>query len=245
MTGPLAVDNPIFWLLAFGAGALSFTSPCVLPLLPGYLSYISGVSPDDLSEQRGRLLTASLLFVAGFALVFTALGATASVLGSMVAVHRLFLLKVSGVFIIFMGLVTLGVFNVPAFYVERRFHFRTSLGMAGALPLGMAFAFGWTPCIGPVLTSIYAVAGAAGSVRAGAALLFVYSLGLGLPFVAAGLFFGQGVSAMAWLRNHHRQLNIAGGTVLLIMGVLLLTGQWLLLLSPALRLYSRLNWPPV
>lgn len=245
MSPPIAPGNPLFWLLAFGAGVLSFTSPCVLPLLPGYLSYISGVSADELSERRGRLLLTSILFVAGFALVFTALGATASVLGSLFAENRLTLLRISGVFIIFMGLVTIGVFKIPALYMERRFQIRPSIGPAGALPLGMAFAFGWTPCIGPVLTSIYAVAGAEGSVRTGAGLLFVYALGLGLPFVAAAVFFGQGVAATQWLRRHFRALNLAGGSILLAMGLLLLTGQWLQLLSPVLRLYSRLNWPPV
>jgi cytochrome c-type biogenesis protein len=236
--------SPFFWLLAFGAGVLSFTSPCVLPLLPGYLSYMSGVSPDELSERRVRLLTASLLFVGGFALVFTAVGASASLLGSLVAENRLLLLRVSGAFIIFMGLVTLGVFKVPALYVERRFHVHPAIGLAGALPLGMAFGFGWTPCIGPVLASIYAVAGASGSVRTGAALLFIYALGLGLPFVAAALFFGQGVVAVRWLQRHHQALSVAGGSILLVMGALLLTGQWLELVSPVLRLYAHLNWPP-
>ena len=242
---PIPATNPLFWFLAFGAGVLSFTSPCVLPLLPGYLSYMSGVSADELADRRGRLLLASLLFVAGFSIVFTALGATASVIGSLVDQHREILLRISGVFILIMGLVTLGVFRFPALYVERRFHIKTSLGLVGALPLGMAFAFGWTPCIGPVLASIEAVAGAEGSVREGAALLFVYALGLGLPFIAAGLFFGRGVTAMRWLREHYRALNIAGGSVLLAMGFLLLTGQWVQTLSPALRLYSQLNWPPV
>lgn len=233
------------WLLAFGAGALSFSSPCVLPLLPGYLSYISGVSAEEAADRRGLLLTTSLLFMAGFALVFTALGATASVLGSLVAENRLTLLRISGVFIVFMGLVTLGILKLPALYVERRFHIRPSVGPLGALPLGMAFGFGWTPCIGPVLTLIYAVAAAEGSVRTGAALLFIYALGLGLPFVAAGLFLSQGLKAASWLRRRQGVLNLAGGWVLLAMGVLLLTGQWLQMLSPMLRLYSRLNWPPV
>lgn len=242
---PLPSSSPLFWLLAFGAGVLSFSSPCCLPLLPGYLSYMSGVSLDDLAERRARLLIASLLFVAGFALVFTAVGATASVLGSLVASNRLVLLRISGVFIIVMGLVTLGVFKIPALYMERRFHIRPTMGPIGALPLGMAFAFGWTPCIGPVLASIYAVAGAEGSVRTGAAMLFVYALGLGLPFVAAGLFFGRGLAAMRWLQRHYTALNIAGGSVLIVMGVLLLTGQWLQMLSPAMRLYAHLDWPPV
>jgi cytochrome c-type biogenesis protein len=206
---------------------------------------MSGVSTDDLSERRGRLLVASLLFVAGFAAVFTALGATASLAGSMVATHRQVLLQISGGFIVVMGLITVGVFKLPALYMERRFHMRTDWGLAGALPLGMAFAFGWTPCIGPVLASIEALAGAEGSVRTGAALLFVYALGLGLPFVAAGLFFAQGVSAIRWLQRHYRLLNLAGGSVLLLMGTLLLSGEWVQFLSPALRLYSRLNWPPV
>lgn len=239
--------NLLFWPLAFAAGTLSFTSPCCLPLLPGYLSYISGVSGDELelARRRGRLVAASLMFVAGFALVFTAVGATASVLGSLVVANKLLLLHVSGVFIVFMGLVTLGVFRIPVLYMERRFHLRPALGPWGAFPLGMAFAFGWTPCIGPVLASIYAVAGTEGSVQTGAGLLFVYALGLGFPFVVAGLFFGQGLKAMRWLQRHYYALNLAGGSVLVAMGVLLITNQWLELLGPLLRLYARLNWPPV
>jgi len=242
---PVAPSSPLFWFLAFGAGVLSFASPCVLPLLPGYLSYMSGVSAEELAERRGTLLPASLLFVAGFALVFTALGATASVIGSLVLEHRLILLRISGIFIIFMGLVTLGVFKIPMLYVERRFSVSPGLGMVGALPLGMAFGFAWTPCIGPVLASIETIAAAEGSVRTGAALLFVYAMGLGLPFIAAGFFFGRGVSAVRWLQRHYQALNIAGGSILLLMGILLLTGQWVELLSPALRLYSQLHLPLV
>lgn len=241
----VSVSDPLVWPLAFAAGTLSFTSPCCLPLLPGYLSYISGVSGEELAEKRGRLLMASLLFVTGFALVFTAMGATASVLGSLVAENRLLLLRVAGIFIIVMGLVTLGVLKVPALYIERRFHVHPRVGPWGALPLGMAFAFGWTPCIGPVLASIDAVAGASGSVRTGAALLFVYALGLGLPFVIVALFFGRGIQAVRWLQRHYYALNLAGGTVLVAMGVLLLTDQWVQLLGPILRLYAHLNWPPV
>jgi len=238
--------NPLFWPLAFAAGALSFTSPCCIPLLPGYLSYMSGVSAEELEDAgRGRLLTATLLFVAGFALVFTALGATASVLGGLVLSHRLVLTQISGAFIIAMGLVTLGIFRIPALYVERRFHFSTNLGLVGAMPLGMAFAFGWTPCIGPVLASIETLAGTQGSVRTGAALLFVYALGLGLPFVFVGLFVARGLRFAAWLKRHLQLLNLAGGLILIAMGVLIMSDQWVELLSPLLRLYARLRWPPV
>lgn len=239
------VGNPLFWPLAFAAGTLSFTSPCCLPLLPGYLSFISGLSGDELAGNRGRLTAASLLFVAGFSLVFVALGASASVLGSVVLLHRSVLLRFSGFFIIFMGLVTLGIFKIPALYVERKFHLKPGLGMWGAVPLGMAFAFAWTPCVGPVLAAILTAAGATGSVRSGAALLFVYALGLGLPFVATGLFVERGLHAAKWLQRHYRTLNVAGGSILMLMGVLLITDQWVQLLGPALRLYSRLNWPPI
>jgi cytochrome c-type biogenesis protein len=240
------VANPLFWPLAFFAGALSFTSPCVLPLLPGYLSFISGVSGDQLEmeEKRNRILLSCFLFVAGFAFVFTALGASASVLGSVFLSHKLALVRVSGVVIILMGLFTLGLFRIPTLYMERRFHIRPQFGPLGAVLLGMAFAFGWTPCVGPVLSSIYLLAGTQGSVRTGAALLFVYSLGLGLPFVLAGFFVGRGLSAARWLQRHYRALNIAGGTILVLMGLLLLTDQWVQVLGPVMRLYAHLNWPP-
>ncbi|HZT95980.1 MAG TPA: cytochrome c biogenesis protein CcdA [Chloroflexota bacterium] len=241
----MSIGNPLFWPLAFLAGTLSFTSPCCLPLLPGYLSYISGVGGEELAENRGRLTTASLLFVAGFALVFTALGASASALGSLLLSERSILLRLSGFFIIFMGLFTLGVFKIPALYMERRFHLNPAMGVWGALPLGMAFGFAWTPCVGPVLAAILTAASATGSVRAGAALLLVYALGLGLPFVVTSLFVERGLHAARWLQRHHRALNYTGGSVLIAMGVLLITDQWLQLLGPALRLYSRLNWPPV
>lgn len=233
------------WFLAFFAGILSFTSPCCLPLLPGYLSYISGVSGADIERSRSRVFPAALLFVFGFALVFTSLGATASLLGSLVISNRLLILQVSGIFVIAMGIVTLGFFRIPVLLVERRFHLQPTGTPWGALPLGMAFAFGWTPCVGPVLASILTVATVAGTVRAGAALLFIYALGLGLPFVVLALSVGRGLSAATWLRRHHRLLNGAGGSVLIVMGVLLLTRQWVELMGPLLRLYARLNWPPV
>lgn len=243
--GLIPVGNPLFWPLAFAAGVLSFTSPCCLPLLPGYLSFISGLSAEEMADRRARVLIGSLLFVCGFAVVLTAEGATASLLGSLVAQNKLILLRLSGIFIIVMGLVTLGVFKIPALYMEKRLQIRPAVGPWGALPLGMAFAFGWTPCIGPVLASIDALAGAQGSVRTGAALLFVYALGLGLPFIVAGLFVGRGLTAMRWLQRRHYALNVAGGSILCVMGLLLITNQWVYLLSPVLRLYSNLNWPPV
>lgn len=241
----MTISNPLFWPLAFAAGAISFTSPCCLPLLPGYLSYISGVSGDELAQSRRQVLPACLLFVAGFALVFTVLGASASLAGSYVAAHRLILDRASGVFVIVMGLVTLGVLRIPALYMERRFHVSPRFGLWGAMPLGMAFGFSWTPCVGPVLASIFVAASTENSVQGGAALLFVYALGLGLPFVAVGFFVSHGLTAARWLQRHYRVLNLAGGTILVAMGILLLTDQWLQTMGPLLRFSARLNWPPV
>ncbi|HEV3313026.1 MAG TPA: cytochrome c biogenesis protein CcdA [Chloroflexota bacterium] len=240
----MSVGSPFFWLFAFGAGMISFTSPCCLPLLPGYLSYVSGVSGDDIGHARERVLPACLLFVAGFTLVFSALGATASILGSLFLANRALLLQASGFFVIAMGLVTFGVLRLPMLYAERRFHLKPARGPWGALPLGMAFAFGWTPCVGPVLAAILTVAGAQGSVRLGAGLLAIYALGLGVPFVALGLFTARGLTASRWLRRHGRLLSMLGGTVLVAMGTLLVTNQWLRLMAPLLRLDARLNWPP-
>jgi cytochrome c-type biogenesis protein len=237
--------SPLFWPLAFGAGILSFASPCVLPLLPGYVCYVTGLSGEEMREEPGRLMLGCALFVAGFAIIFTAEGATASLLGSLVQAHRQLLFELSGVFIVVMGLFMLGLIRIPVLYSERRWHATHTLGLVGALPLGMAFAFGWTPCIGPVLAAIDTVAGTQGSVRMGAALLFVYALGLGVPFLVAGWLLSRGVSAVDWLRRHTAILNAVGGVVLCAMGILLITNRWVTFLGPAMRFSARLNWPPI
>lgn len=239
------MSGPGSFLLAFGAGMLSFLLPCTLPLLPGYLSYISGLGAEEVQSRqyRGTVLTASLLFVLGFSLVFVALGATASYIGSLLLPHRDSLTRLSGIFIIVMALLMLGLFQFPSLYGEKRFHLGREFGIWSAFPLGMAFAFGWSPCIGPVLTSILALATTSGAAQRGALLLFVYSAGLSVPFLAMALLAGRLFRTVSWLRRFSRPLNTGGAAVLLLMGVFLLLGQWTQLIAPLMRWYAQFSLP--
>jgi len=235
------VDLPALALLALLAGVLTFSSPCTLPLVPGYLGYLSGVGCG-----RGRAAGAAALFVTGFALVFTALGAGASSLGSLLLDHRLALERAAGLLVVLLGLFVLGLVPLPFLARERRpLLGRVRPGPAGALLLGAGFAAGWTPCIGPVLASILALAGTQGTATTGALLLLLYSLGLGLPFLAAALFLDRFRSASGWLRRHAAAVNAASGALLLAMGALIFLGRLNALLSPGLELYARLRWPPL
>lgn len=239
--------------LAFVAGILSFTSPCCLPLMPGYVSYISAAGSDDtpttdasLTAARSRAWVASLLFVAGFAVVFTALGAGASAVGSALLAHRQGLARAGGVVIIAMGLLMAGVIRIPWFVREYRLDLsRIRPGPVGALPLGMAFAIGWVPCIGPVLAGILTVAAAEASVARGAMLLGIYALGLGVPFVGLAVAATRLQPVTTWLRRHARGVELSGAAVLVTMGVLLLTNQWLRFFAPLTRLFTDLGWPPL
>ena len=238
--------------LAFVAGLISFTSPCCLPLMPGYVSYVSGVASGTPSEHEGtvavrsRTMLAAGLFVMGFATTFTLMGAAASELGTLILRNRLVLERVAGLFVIVMGLATTGLLRVPFLYRERRFDLgRIRPGPAGAVPLGMAFAIGWTPCIGPVLAGILTAAATVEGAWRGAALLFVYSLGLGIPFLLLALGVSRTGRLFRWLRRHGRAIEVAGGSILVLMGVLMITGRWIQLFAPLLRLFSRSGWPPL
>lgn len=216
--------------VAFAAGFVSFLSPCVLPLIPGYVSFITGFTPAELADEKptiSRVLVPSLLFVAGFTLVFVALGASASLLGSLLTPYRDVLAKVAAVLVIGMGVLVLGVIRVPGLYSEKRFDLsRTrSLGRAAAPVMGMAFAFGWTPCVGPILASILALAGTSSDVGRGTMLLLAYSAGLGVPFVLVGLLFGKLRGTMRFMSRHSLTVNRVAGTLLIVMGILMLTGQ--------------------
>ncbi len=231
--------------LAFLAGILSISSPCCLPLIPGYLSYMGGVATGDGSNRR-RVVGAAALFVGGFAVIFTALGAAASLLGSFLLGALPLFLKIAGVFVILMGLSMLGVLKLPFLYKEKRFDVRRiRSGPAGAFPLGMAFAFGWTPCIGPVLASILTAATATQSAARGAGLLMIYSLGMGLPFMLMALAYTREGRTPGFFKRHALVIERAGGGLLIAMGVLLITGQWTRLFVPLLRLFSRTGWPPI
>jgi cytochrome c-type biogenesis protein len=232
---------------AFLAGLLSFLSPCVLPIVPPYLAYLAGVSFSQLESAGGegassrRILLSSIAFVAGFSTVFVALGATASVIGKTLAQHFDTLAVIAGVLILIMGLHFLGVFRIGLLYREARVQVeRKPPGHLGAYVMGLAFAFGWTPCVGPVLAAILFVAGAEDTAARGAMLLFAYSLGIGLPFVAAGAFASRFIGWAGRFKRHMHKIEMAMGVLLVITGVLFMTGQmsriaqWMLETFPGL-----------
>lgn len=229
------------FLLAFAGGMVSFLSPCVLPLVPGYLSLMSGVSATELSSARGtdtrRLLRSTLLFVAGFTMVFTALFAGASAVGQLLLRHQLGLNQLAGVLVITMGLFLAGVIAPGFLQRERRLHVLPDrLGVFAPPIMGMAFAFGWTPCIGPILSVVLATAATQETLGRGVGLLVAYSLGLGVPFVAAGVAFGRLTGVFGWVKGHFRLLNVVSGTFLVLFGVMLLTNKLALISASLIRL---------
>lgn len=234
-------------LAAFAAGVLSITSPCALPLIPSYISYVSALpAGGGPRPSRVAVVRASLLFVAGFSTVFVALGATASTLGVFLLRNLPALTRASGAVIIVVGLASLGLVRVPWLQRERRFDLtKVARGPRGAFPLGMAFAFGWTPCIGPILATILTLAASAGSLVGGIALLATYSLGLGLPFVLIGLGFDRLKGTVGWLRRHGKAVERAGGVLLITVGVGYVTGTWQQFFLPAQRWFARYGWPPI
>lgn len=244
----MAID--VGYASAVGAGALSFLSPCVLPLVPPYLCYMAGVSVEDFREggradtaPRSALFAASLAFVLGFSTVFTALGAGASTVGALLRAWQEPLAIGAGLLIILMGLNFLGVIRIPLLSREARFAAGgRPASLVAAYVMGLAFAFGWTPCIGPVLGPILTLAGGRETVLEGAMLLAAYSAGLGLPFLLAALFSGAFMRFLQRFRVHLGRVEKAMGALLVLAGVLFLTGGlqtasfWLLETFPALGL---------
>lgn len=237
-SGPVALAA----LVSVAAGAVSFASPCVLPLVPGYLAFVSGLSGAQLNgggtRARGTVLGGSGLFVLGFAVFFTLIGGAFGAVGRELAAQRQVVGVLGGLLVLGMGLFLLGVFRPARMEGEvRALPLARRAGLLGAFPLGVIFGAGWTPCIGPTLASILTLSavGNAASPGRGAFLAFCYSLGLGLPFLGVSLLLGRGVEAISWLRRHSRRVEQAGGAMLVLIGLLLVSGLWdraLLLLRP-------------
>jgi cytochrome c-type biogenesis protein len=227
-TQSLVAHSPLGFVVAFGAGMASFLSPCVLPLVPSYLSLMSGLSATELRvttrvDQR-TVLRAALVFVVGFTIVFAAFEAGASALGRTLQAHQTGLTEIAGLLIIVMGLAFAGLIRPSWLQRERRFHVLPSqLGSWAPLVMGMAFAFGWTPCIGPALGAVIALAGTGNTLARGELMLLCYSLGLGVPFIATGVAFGRLAGVLAWVKSHLAVVNLVSGLLLAALGVLLLT----------------------
>lgn len=225
--------DPLGVLVAFGAGMLSFLSPCVLPLVPGYVSMVSGLSAAELGGEAGTsapdrdtaaLMRGILGFVLGFTVVFTALGAAASGVGRLLLHHQRTLDVVAGVLVVVMGVWLAGLGTPRIFLTERRFHpLPSRLGRWAPPVMGMAFAFGWTPCIGPVLGAVLGLAAERATLGSGLVLLVAYSLGLGVPFLATGLAFGRLTSVMARVKRRLWLVDLVAGVLLVVFGVLLVT----------------------
>ncbi|MDO8795341.1 MAG: cytochrome c biogenesis protein CcdA [Vicinamibacterales bacterium] len=251
------MEENVTLLAAFGAGLLSFLSPCVLPLIPGYLSYISGLSLDQMRglpagggvavavgappEARRQVILASLAFILGFSLVFVALGASASYIGQFLTSRLTLLGRIAGAIIIIFGLHTMGVLRIEWLYQEKRVQTtKRPAGFVGAVLVGSAFAFGWTPCLGPILAGILAVAATQNTVGHGVRLLAAYSLGLGVPFLATALAINRFFVAFAKIRRHYHAIELASGALLVVIGVLIFTNRFTVIaqwLSPYLPVY--------
>jgi cytochrome c-type biogenesis protein len=223
---------------AFLAGLLTFASPCVLPLVPGYLAYMSGqiASPTGLESSR-RTVAVALGFVCGFTVVFVTMGATISRVGTLLLSHRVLFERIAGTAIVVMALAVLGLTRLPMLNREFRPHPKPPPGIPGSALLGAAFALGWSPCVGPTLAAVLAVAAGQGdgSAPLGAALLAVYSLGLGSPLVLVAAAAARAGTVIRAMRRHGRAVNTASGLLLLALGVLMVTGQFSALSATASR----------
>ena len=220
-SGSLALAIPV----ALVAGLVSFFSPCVIPLLPGYLSYATGLSGADLEDaRRGRMVAGSVLFVLGFASVFVALGTLSGALGGWLITWQREITLVLGVLTILLGLVFAGL--VPWLQRDVRVHRVPAVGLGAAPLLGLLFGLGWTPCIGPTLAVILNLSISEATAGRGALLSAVYALGLGLPFIAAGLAYRRMLGTFAFIRRHQQWVTRAGGLMMVLVGILLVTGLW-------------------
>jgi len=217
-------------LVAFGAGLLSFLSPCVLPLVPSYVGFLTGMSLEDITAKRRHVFLHALLFVAGFTLIFVVLGASATALGRALRQHQVWLQRGGGVLIILFGLYMLGVFNVAFLMKDTRLHLSDKpIGYLGTLVVGIAFGAGWSPCIGPILGAILTMAANEADLQRGLVLLAAYSAGLAVPFIAAALMVDRFLKVFARLRHQMVWVNRIAGAMLIVVGVLMVTNRFTML----------------
>ncbi len=213
--------------IAFTAGLLSFLSPCVLPLIPSYVTFITGLSLEDVQKSRRAALVHSLLFVLGFTLIFLALGATATALGQLLNYQRMWISRIGGVLIIVFGLYMLGVFNIALFSRERRIHIADKpVGYLGTLLVGIAFGAGWTPCIGPILGSILTYAASSADMSRGLWLLLAYSLGLAVPFLLAAVAVERFLDFFSRMKRQMNWITRTSGVLMIGVGILMVTNYF-------------------
>jgi cytochrome c-type biogenesis protein len=226
--------------MAFAAGLISFLSPCVLPLVPGYISFISGVSFEEIraegesgalpSKEKRKILNNSICFIIGFSIVFILLGASATWIGNFLTSKMSVLTRLAGLVIIFFGVYKMGLIRSNLFYKEARFDLKQKkFGYIGAVLIGAAFAFGWTPCIGPILAGILAYAGTLEKVNQGVFLLAVYSLGLGIPFLLTAFGINRFWSFFSRIKKYLRVLEVGGGAIMVILGLMIFTNKLILI----------------
>jgi len=237
---------PVSPIAAFAAGIVSFLSPCVLPLVPGYISLISGVSVDELQSKDRKLLNTvllhSLMFILGFTLVFVVLGAAATGLGQLTREYKRPLTWIAGAVVIIFGLHLTGLLKIKALYADKRLHsVQGGKSPLGAFVIGFAFAFGWTPCLGPIISAILLLAGSEDSVGKGVLLLWIYSLGLAVPFLVTSLLIDRFLSFYGRFRKHLHRLEVASGVLLIVFGALILAGRFTIL-SSYLSFLNRFTW---